>query len=268
MNKINRISTLVCASFISLSGFLSVGVSAQTEAQQGYAISQQAKLRDTGWGDSQASMQMVLRNKQGDEDIRNIRIKNFEVDGDGDKSLTVFDQPRDVKGTAFLSFSHTVGPDEQWLYLPSLKRVKRISSRNKSGPFMGSEFAFEDLSSFELEKYQYQFLRQEACDLGQCFVVAQYPVDAKSGYKRRLVWIDSAEYRISKVDFYDRKDALLKTLVFSEYTQYLDKFWRAHRQTMTNHQTGKSTVMEMSNIKFDTGLTEKDFNQSALKRVR
>lgn len=246
----------------------SAASNAQTAEQQGQEISKQAKLRDTGWGNSQSNMRMILRNKKGDENIRDIRIKSLEVQGDGDKSLTIFDQPRDVKGTAFLSFSHTVGADEQWLYLPSLKRVKRISSRNKSGPFMGSEFAFEDLSSFELAKYTYQYLREEECELGQCFVVAQFPVDKKSGYKRRLVWIDKDQYRISKVEFYDRKDALLKTLEFGDYNQYLDKYWRSHTQTMTNHQTGKSTVMQVSDIKFATGLSEKDFNQNALKRAR
>lgn len=266
INKI--ISTILVGSIFTLSTFGTTNVSAKSNEDKGYEISKQAKERDMGWGDSQASMRMLLKNKQGDENTRDIRIKSLEVTGDGDKSLTVFDQPRDIKGTAFLSFSHALTPDEQWLYLPSLKRVKRISSRNKSGPFMGSEFAFEDLSSFELEKYTYEFVKEESCELGSCFVVAQYPVDTKSGYKRRLVWIDSNEYRISKIDFYDRKNSLLKSLVFSDYKKYLDKFWRAHKQTMTNHQTGKSTVMDVSNIQFSTGLAEKDFNKNALKRVR
>jgi hypothetical protein len=118
------------------------------EAQRlGLKISQEAKKRDTGWTDSTSDMLMVLRNKQGQESIREIKNKTLELLDDGDKSLTVFNKPRDVKGTSFLSFSHTVGNDDQWLYLPSLKRVKRISSRNKSGPFMGSEFSFEDIAS-------------------------------------------------------------------------------------------------------------------------
>lgn len=253
---------------IAITALMTTSVCAQTQEQKGFEISKEAKHRDSGWGDSQSSLKMLLRNKQGDEDIRNIRIKSLEVVGDGDKSLTVFDQPRDIKGTAFLSFSHSLTPDEQWLYLPSLKRVKRISSRNKSGPFMGSEFSFEDLSSFELEKYSYRFLTEESCELGQCFVVAQYPKDKRSGYTRRLLWIDTEEYRIAKIDFYDRKDALLKTLIFSDYKKYLDRFWRSHLQTMMNHQTGKSTIMEVSDIRFATGLNEKDFNQNSLKRVR
>ena len=143
--------------------------------EKGYAIAQAVESRDNGWGDSQALMQMVLQNKRGDRSQRELRIQSLEVKGDGDKSLTVFDQPRDVKGTALLSFSHSVEPDQQWLYLPALKRVKRISSANKSGPFMGSEFAFEDLTSFELEKYDYEYLRDEFVNEQDCYVVKYFP---------------------------------------------------------------------------------------------
>lgn len=241
---------------------------AETAEEKGLAISKEAKARDAGWGDMQAEMKMVLRNKQGQESIREIRIKSLEVLDDGDKSLTMFDKPRDVKGTNFLSFSHAVGADDQWLYLPALKRVKRIASRNKSGPFMGSEFSYEDLSSFEIEKYSYKYLRDEACDHGTCFVVEQYPVDKNSGYTRRQVWIDQAEYRMLKVEFYDRKNSLLKTLSSTGYQQYLSKHWRADSQKMVNHQTGKSTDLVWANYQFKTGLKDKDFNKNTLKRAR
>ena len=145
--------------------------------QKGLDISIEAKKRDIGWQDNTADMLMLLRNKQGQESIREIKMKTLEVlKNDGDKSLTIFNKPRDVKGTAFLSFSHPVEADEQWLFLPALKRVKRISSRNKSGPFMGSEFAFEDLSSFEVEKYSYKFLAEEELNGLSTFKVEQYPV--------------------------------------------------------------------------------------------
>lgn len=93
---------------------------------------------------------MTLRTRKGQEIVRQMRSKSFEVSGDGDKALTIFDTPLDVRGTAFLSFSHATGNDDQWIYLAAIKRLKRIASRNKSGPFLASEFAFEDLSSFEL----------------------------------------------------------------------------------------------------------------------
>ena len=228
----------------------------------------EAKQRDSGWADMQAEMLMVVRNKQGEERIREMRIKSLEQEGDGDKSLTIFEKPLDVKGTAFLSFSHPLEADDQWLYLPALKRVKRISSRNKSGPFMGSEFAYEDLSSFEIEKYSYKYIKDESCDGGACFVVEQYPVDKDSGYTRRVAWIDQNHYRVWKVDFYDRKNSLLKTLSFKGYQQYLDKYWRADLQQMQNHQNGKSTELKWSGYQFRVGLNDADFNKNTLKRAR
>jgi len=248
--------------------FISASSSAVTPQEQGLAISKEAKKRDLGWVDSSADMLMLLRNKQGQESIREIKIKSLEIDNDGDKSLTIFNKPRDVKGTAFLSFSHPVGADDQWLYLPALKRVKRISSRNKSGPFMGSEYAFEDLSSFEIEKYTYKYLGEEKLNGLNSFMVEQIPVDENSGYTRRIVWLDDQEYRIQKIDFYDRKNSLLKTLTYVDYKQYLNKYWRANSMQMINHQNGKSTELKWENYAFKSGLKESDFNRNSLKRVR
>ena len=235
---------------------------------RGLEIAKESKARDTGWQDYQVELVMTLRNKAGQESMRHIRLKNLEVIGDGDKSLSIFDRPRDVKGTAFLSFSHPLGNDDQWLYLPALKRVKRISSKNKSGPFMGSEFSYEDLSSFEVEKYQYKYLTQEPCGKLTCFVVENTPQYKHSGYTKIITWIDTEAYRTHKVEYYDRKGSLLKTLTFYDYKQYQGKFWRQDRSEMLNHQTGKSTLLNWENYQFSVGLTDKDFNKNVLKRVR
>ena len=242
---------------------------AETPEEKGLAIAMESDLRDEGFGDYTANMTMVLKNKQGKESTRAIRSKTLEVKGDGDKSLSVFDTPRDVKGTAFLTFSHKVGDDEQWLYLPALKRVKRINSRNKSGSFMGSEFSYEDIASQEVEKYTYKYLREEEFQGQPAFVSESYPVDAKnSGYSKRVSWVDTKEYRLLKVEFYDRKKSLLKTLTVSGYQQYLDKYWRADTMSIVNHQTGKSTTLLWKDYSFQSGLTDKDFNSTSLKRVR
>jgi len=235
---------------------------------KGMEIAKQRKLHNQGWSDSQAEMLMTLRNKSGHESIRNIRTKTLEIDDDGDKTLTIFDRPSDVKGTVFLSFSHPLGNDDQWLYLPALKRVKRISSRNKSGPFMGSEFAFEDLSSFEIQKYSYKYLGDDSCGSLSCFKVENIPLYKHSGYSKIIVWVDNEHYRIYKADYYDRKKSLLKTLTFSDYKQYNNKYWRADKFMMINHQTGKSTQLDWKNIRLSTGLSSKDFNKNAMKRIR
>ncbi|SIS74644.1 outer membrane lipoprotein-sorting protein [Neptunomonas antarctica] len=240
---------------------------AETAEEKGLAIAKQTKQSDIGWTDMTAQMQMVLRNSEGQESIRDIRMQSLEKKDDGDKSLSIFDRPLDVKGTAFLSFSHPGEADDQWLYLPALKRVKRIASRNKSGPFMGSEFAYEDLTSFEIEKYTYKYLRDESCGTEQCYVVEQYPVDEYSGYTRRVVWIDQSENRLHKIDFYDRKNSLLKTLTYAAYQQYLGKHWRPDMMKMDNHLTKKNTDLIWTDYQFNTGLSDADFNRNSLKRA-
>jgi outer membrane lipoprotein-sorting protein len=213
-------------------------------------------------------MIMTLKNQHGETSVRKLRIKSLEQENDGDKSLSMFDSPKDVKGTAFLSFSHPVGNDDQWLYLPALKRVKRIHSRNKSGSFMGSEFSFEDLTSFEVEKYSYKFIKDDKVNARDVWVVEAYPKDKHSGYTKQVLSIDKEHYYSHKIDFYDRKNTLLKTLTQTGHKQYLNKFWRTARSEMINHQNGKSTLLEWNDYKISTGLDDKDFNKNALKRAR
>ncbi len=239
-----------------------------TAMQRGLEIAVEADRRDSGFGDSAASLEMILRNRHGEASQRQLRNKTLEVDGDGDKAIIIFDTPRDVKGTAFLSFTHKIDSDDQWLYLPALKRVKRIASRNKSGPFMGSEFAYEDISSQEVEKYTYRYIKDEVVNGRDHFIIDRDPVDPKSGYKRQRVWLDKAEYRISKIDFYDRKDTLLKSLKYEDYHQYLGRYWRANIMDMVNHQTGKSTRLNWQDYRFNNGFDEKEFTKGALKKAR
>lgn len=241
---------------------------AETPEQKGLAIAQQVENHDSGWNDMKVSMKMILRNKQGDESTRDIQQKILEVSGDGDKSLTVFNKPRDIKGTAFLSFSHIVDPDDQWLYMPALKRVKRISSANKSGPFMGSQFAYEDLASFEVGKYNYKYLRDERLGKNDSFVIENIPLYQFSGYTRQIVWIDKARYIPLQIQYFDRKNALLKTAQFLDYQQYLGQYWRADKQRMVNHQNGKTTELLLTDYRFKTGLSKRDFDKNSLKRVR
>jgi len=243
-------------------------VFAETPEEKGLAIAVEADKRNTGWVDQTASLFMILKNRQGQESKRSLIINTLEVQGDGDKSLTIFNSPKDVKGTAFLSYTHALKPDDQWLYLPALKRVKRISSANKSGPFVGSEFAYEDLTSQEIEKYRYKWIRDEALDGRDTFVVERYPQYENSGYTRMITWVDKEMYQPLKIEFYDRKNALLKTLNFRDYHQYADRFWRADSMIMMNHQTGKSTTLEWNDYQFGNGFTERDFDTNTLKRAR
>ncbi|WP_255546773.1 outer membrane lipoprotein-sorting protein [Moritella sp. 36] len=243
-------------------------VLAETSQEKGLAIVVEADKRDQGFGDSSASMEMILTNRHGEQSIRIMRNKTLEQENDGDKSQIVFDSPRDVKGTAFLSYTHREGADDQWLYLPALKRVKRIASSNKSGPFMGSEFAFEDIASQEVNKYTYNYLKNEHFDGREHYVVEFDPKDLKSGYSRQEVFFDTDEYRVWKVNYFNRGGELLKTLSISDFNQYLGKYWRADTWTMINHKTSKKTVLKFQNWKFNNNFSDRDFSRNSLSRAR
>lgn len=260
-----------CLAIMAVSGmsFPAHGDDQSTPEDVGRKIAQDARSNEQGFGNYTAGQTMVLRNKQGQESRRQLRVKILEVPGDGDKSLFVFDEPRDVRGTALLIHGHVDGPDDQWLYLPALKRVKRISSSNQSGSFMGSEFAYEDLTAQAVEKFTYRYLRDEPCGEGlTCTVTERFPVDRKSGYSRQIVWRDKNELRAWKVEYYDRKNAHLKTLTLENYAQYLDQYWRAESMSMVNHLTGKSTTLNWSDYEFRTDVDDRDFTRTGLRRVR
>lgn len=246
----------------------SVAFADQAANDRGLEIAVAVQAQDDGFGDTESAMTMTLVNRSGKKSIRRIRSRILEVPGDGDKSMTIFDEPADVKGTASLTYSHATEADEQWLFLPALKRVKRISSKNKSGPFMGSEFAFEDISSQEVDKYDYTYLGDESIDGIAVHKIEAVPAYKYSGYTRLINYIDTERLVPIKTEFFDRKNAPLKTLIVSDYEQHLGKYWRAGKMEMQNHQTGKSTTLSWSNYVFQTGLTNKDFRSKSLKRIR
>mgnify|MGYP001156704370 FL=1 len=238
----------------------------------GQAIAEEYDDRDLGFNDQISKMKMILINAYGDKNTRLMEARIFErQDRDiGDKSLLLFFNPKDLNGTAMLSFANILKSDEQWLYLPSLKRVKRISSKNKSGPFVGSEFAYEDITGNEINKYEWTFIATEKCPIldNECFKLETIPKYEFSGYTKRILWIDVEEFRLDKIDFFDRKNALLKTQAFYDYKKYLNKFWRADKWIMKNHQTEKSTELLFEKYYFQVGLDDNDFHEKALRRIR
>ncbi|MBT5518543.1 MAG: outer membrane lipoprotein-sorting protein [Rhodobiaceae bacterium] len=237
---------------------------------RGLAIAQKSDAMNLGFGNTRTEMEMILTNANGDVSERRLGFNTLENKNpkDGDWSMMIFNEPSDVAGTAMLTYAHILDPDEQWMFLPALKRVKRISSVNKSGPFMGSEFAFEDFSAQEVGKFSYKWLRDEPCGELTCHVTERRPLYKHSGYTRTISYTDTTDYQLRKVVYYDRKNALLKTLTFNDYQLYLDKYWRAHELFMENHVTKKTTTLRWDDYEFQTGLTEADFNQDSLKRAR
>lgn len=243
---------------------------AEDMAAKGRAIAEETARRDSGWVDSQIRGTMILRDPSGSESRRSFRITTLEgtAPGEGDKSIIVFEQPADVRGVAMLTHAK-IEPqdDDQWLYLPAVKRVKRIASSNRTGKFVSSEFSFEDLGSQEVEDYTYLYLREEACPTDpalRCAVVESAPKSDKSGYSKRIVWTDLQEYRPQHIAFYNRRGDLEKELSFSGYKRHDARFWRADKLVMTNKQTGKSTEMQWEDYRFGTGVSADEFNEQRL----
>ncbi|NVJ71540.1 MAG: outer membrane lipoprotein-sorting protein [Alphaproteobacteria bacterium] len=251
-------------------GFSLIPAASADDAAKGFEIAARSDRSDLGFASSEVEAVMTLTNSAGKTSTREMYFKTLEKESEevGDKSLTVFETPRDVQGTALLSHARILEADDQWLYLPALKRVKRISSTNKSGPFVGSEFAFEDFTSTELNKYDYNYVGEDTFDGMAVDVVERFPRYENSGYVRQVALVDQSVFQVRKIDFYDRKDTLLKTLTLKDYREYEGGIWRAHTLEMVNHQTGKSTTLSYGDYRFKVGLEEKDFVKGVLKRIR
>lgn len=251
---------LLCLSLASL---------AQAESNpRGEELAQLADKRLHGYGDSQATLTMTLISPRGETAVRELRVRNREFGADGDRTLMVFDTPRDLSGTALLTRSQPQGDDEQWLFLPAVKRVKQIGARNKSGPFMASEFAFEDVGTSYWQKSEHRYLRDETIDGLVCHVLERTPRDPYSGYSRQLVWLDRDQQLVRRIEFYDRKGSLLKTYSASGFQQYKGGNWRPADMLMINHQTGRQTRLSWRDYRFNQGLNADDFSQNALLRAK
>lgn len=229
---------------------------------------------DYGFGDMQSDFKLVQSDGKGSDVERQVHLRMLEgkaVDSQGfksagDKSIVIFQSPKDVAGTSLLIHTNVRAGDSTWVYLPAVKRVKRISSENQSGNFAGTEFAFEDIASQEFHKFKYKWLRTEKCGVegesATCDVVEQIPTYKNSGYSKQIVSYDECRHR--KIDYYDLKGAFFKTQTFNDYRQYNGKQWRGHNNTMTNHRNGRKTHLIIPKFTYRQGFKESDFQSSAL----
>lgn len=252
------------------------GALAETAEEKGRRLAEEAEASAEGFKWSTTTGRMILSDGRGNTNERTFESRILEdtdpSDDEGDRGILVFIDPPDVRNTALLTIGQLDGGDDhQWLYLPALKRVKRISSTGKSGSFVGSEFSFEDFGAPDIDDYSYRWLDEQPCPSAPelvCNVIERQPTDSESGYSKIVSWQEAETYRTFQSDFYDRKGTLLKTLKIDEHALYKDRYWRALDMTMTNHVNGKSTQMLWSSYDFDTPLYESDFTVRALERLQ
>lgn len=260
--------TLLSAA-ISAVLLLSMPTTAETVKEKGFAIAAKSDRLDKGFGTSIAKLEMKLTNAAGKSTTRTLEIKTKEKPNEdvGDKSVTLFFTPPDVEGTALLSHAKILESDDQWLYLPEIARVKRISSSNKSGPFVGSEFAFEDLTAAELGKYDYSYIESKEVDGMMMDVLEQTPRYERSGYTKLVAYYDQDIHQLRKIEFYNRGGTHFKTLTQSDFKNYGGTIYRPNQQKMENHLTGKSTILRAKEWKFGVSLDANEFKPSALTQL-
>ncbi|MBL4583655.1 MAG: outer membrane lipoprotein-sorting protein [Pseudomonadales bacterium] len=199
---------------------------------------------------------------------RQMKMRFLERDNDQDKRIIVIHNPKDTKGTALLTVSNQNGLDDQWIYSPTNKQVKRIARNNSATSFAGTEIFFEDLSLQSLNKYDFEYLRKETVSGREIHVIARFPKDQYSAYSKLVTWVDAQHYYPIKVVYYDKKKLLMKTLTASKYKKYNDKFWRAGSMSIVNHQNNNETRLDWSDYRFNIGLSEQSFSLNSLQRAR
>ncbi len=228
-------------------------------------IADKADKVTDGFESSIATTQMTLINASGQKSVRDLLMKTLEGE-EGDKTISTFLSPADVKGTKVLGWEHIDRDDDQWLYLPALKRVKRIASRNKSGSFMGSEFSYEDIGNQNPGKFTFSGeAKKVMLDGVECYMGTRIPKDKNSGYTKQVTWVDTKDFLIRKIDYYDRKGELLKSATFSDYKK-IDGIWRVGKIDMKNHQNDKETLLVWKEDKIKAGLKSRDFDKRELKK--
>jgi len=224
------------------------------------------KVYNRPTGDDQTSdLTMTLINKSGAQRIR--KIKQFTMDlGAVEKSIMFFLSPADVKNTSFMNWTYdTDQGDDQWIYLPALKKTKRISSDSKSDYFMGSDFTYDDLGDRKLEDDTHKLLREETIDGKECYVVESISIDEDYMYSKTLVWVDKSNFIGVKKEFYDEDEDLLKVLAIKEIEK-ISGIWVIKNSEMKNVQKNHRTTIVLSNIQINTGMSASKFSERMMMR--
>ena len=203
---------------------------------------------DQGWVDEVLQGDMTLFDADGDSVRRSMTRMVYERAEEGDKIITRFLSPAEIKGVAALTHESPGSSDDNWLYLPANKRVRRISGANNTASFQGTEFTYEDLGNLDPREYEWRFLEETTLERdGE--VVPVFKLDARptyedTGYSKLVVYIHREAWRQERVEYFDKAGRHLKTRESTNWKHLHGRFWRAHRIDMVNHQTGKRTLLE------------------------
>jgi outer membrane lipoprotein-sorting protein len=213
--------------------------------------------------DMQGELTMTLTNKQGESRVRT--LKQYIKYGDEmDKKIMFFMAPADVRGTSFMNWSYADGrDDDQWIYLPALKRTKRISSDGKSDYFMGSDFTYDDLGDRHPNEDTHTLLREETLDEKACWVVESIPKEEDYMYSKTITWVMKDNYLGLRREFYDEDGDLLKILTIHKFDN-IDGFWTILETEMKNVQKDHKTNMAFNNVQINQGIPDSRFTERSM----
>ncbi|MCB0742801.1 MAG: outer membrane lipoprotein-sorting protein [Ignavibacteriae bacterium] len=252
-------------SLILLAFFSLLNNSVFSQQLTGLKIIENVYTRAVG-DDMTADLTMTLTNSSNENRVR--EIKQFSKDfGDLEKKIMFFVSPADVKNTSFMSWSYDEAgkDDDQWIYLPALKKTKRISSDSKSDYFMGSDFTYDDLGDRQPDQDVHKLLREEKLNGEDCYVVESIPKDKDYMYSKTITWIIKDKWIGLKKEFYDEDEELLKILKVNKYED-INGFWIITNTEMKNEQKDHKTIMILKNVKINTGINDDKFTERIMTR--
>lgn len=215
--------------------------------------------------DMKSNLSMTLINARGEQRVRELR-QFMKTTSEVEKKIMFFLSPPDVRNTSFMNFSYADGrDDDQWIYLPALQRVRRISSDSKSDYFMGSDFTYDDLGDRHPDEDRHTLTGEETLDGHACYIVESRPRDSNYMYSKTVTWVMKDSYLGLKREFYDQNGKLLKTLKVSEFEK-INGFWTILETEMHNNQRNHRTIMRLSNIQYNTGISDNQFTERSMSR--
>lgn len=213
---------------------------------------------------TEVRIKMLLIDKNGKE--REREFFSYSKDyPDGRKSVMKFEKPADVKGMGFLQIQHKKGEDEQFLYLPELKRVRRLTGSARRGSFFGSDLTYEDLEERDVDEDIHNLLREEKYENQDVYVVESTPKDPSgTQYSKVIQWIRKDNYIPVKVEFY-RDGELVKELKVEKIDK-IDGYWTALKTRIRTIKTEHTTLVELVEIKNNKPVADDVFTERFLSR--
>ncbi|MCR5763257.1 MAG: outer membrane lipoprotein-sorting protein [Treponema sp.] len=260
----------ILTAFITLTAALAFGISnAGAEELTGYEIAKRADEVETGETSSYTAT-MTLVDKKGNKRVREIMMRSKDY-GDTTKSVIVFTTPKDVSGVSYLMYEYDDAPDgtskdsENWLYMPAMKKTRRISGSSKGDDFMGTDFTYEDMGDRGLSKDTFNLLGEENVAGQDCWKVECIAKDTTEKNPRRIIWFRKDNYIMQKAEFYDRQNKLQRVLECSSIKQ-VSGIWTTGKMYIKNVITKHSTLLEMKNVQYNIPLKDNIFTVAALER--